>query len=338
MENENVDGQDDKDIFDAIRDVLDDDDSLSIISSRVQMDNQKIRDLAEPILELLKLNGVQLFSGGDDIRAAGLQNKLDQVNAYAGMINKFLPVLKHIYKMLTENKESQLNNDDWDDMMFDQQQNITPEQMQQQTQQRQQQQQMQQGQIDPDFLSHPGQEYGAQNVSLPQSDRKAINMKAMLEKHMSKFGRKGMNDVVREFEKIGKIDLGMDIDESTPVQEAGQTGPIQQPAEPSIHNMTMKDMVAKHQAKFGGDNMEKVEAEMISAGLSTEGLDFSSNGTGDRAQVSESRDSDYVMDNDDEDMDDAFDTVSQPHTKRARLNDVGNASAFSDDDRDDYLD
>jgi hypothetical protein len=321
--------EDDLDIFDSIEEILEDDTALTIISSRFDnWDSEKIRSIVKPLLNIFKKRGVEMFSGGDDIRAEALQGYMDTANSYAGIVHEFWPLLKTIYQYIKENKAAagSLDDEDWNDMLFEEQ---TAPQMQQMPPQMQQQQQQA---IDPNFIGPPPQQaYGAQNMQ-PQPVRQQDNgltLESMLEKHMEKFGSKGMDDVVRDFEKLSKRDLGIEVADSVlPTQEAGQTGPVARGKEPELNNMTMKDMVARHQAKFGNEGMEKVGEEMKSAGLDTGDLDFT-----DESIQGETDDKDFVMDDEEEHLSTAFDENA---TKRARLDDMPRPGF--DDDRDDYLD
>ena len=247
------------DIFDAIEEIMNDPVALGFVSSKVHMDNEQVKNIVSPFLGIMKTQGVQMFSAGDESRAAQIQGGLDTVNSYAAVVKTFWPLFKMIYENIRQGrKDTTLADEDWDGMMFNEQ-----PQPQAQPQQGGQPPQPKSG---ADFLKRPTPNAFSSTSNTPPPKKSGGNtaMKAIIENHRKKYGDSGLDKVLVELKEKG-------IDVDVEIKKEGA------PAPSSIKGMTMNDMVNKFHSKYGNDQgtgrdeagWNKVKSEMESAGLST---------------------------------------------------------------------
>jgi len=207
---------------------------------------------------------VEIFSAGDESRAARIESGFGVAASYASLVTEFLPLLQTIYGFMKEGKQvPNLADEDWDDMMFEEHLPEEPQISQE---------------IDPNFVGPPpGQIYSGQsNVSQPPPQRKdGLTMESIMRNHMKKYGSTGLGKVKKELEKDG-LTIDMEIKEDTSSADIYARYDKQGPSSdtPKLKNMTMKDLVERHQAQYGDEGMSKVMEEMDRAGLDNDGIEF----------------------------------------------------------------
>jgi hypothetical protein len=262
-----MDPGEDMDLFDNIEQILNDDIALGFISNRIDgMDNEKIREVANPFLQMFRSGGVEMFSAGNPDRAEKFKAGMDSLSSYVAIVRRFLPAFRVIYQFLSENRTTTgtLNDEEWDEMMsFD---NESVEGPRTETQ------------VDPKIIDHPTEQrsYSGDGVNPSVSASDGMSLKSIFEHHMEKFGSKGMGKVISELEGKENISLGIRVKETLNVMpatemSAGQNGPSSEPK--GIKNLKLSDMVEKHRQQFGEEGMDKVIEEMKSAELDTGGIE-----------------------------------------------------------------
>ena len=180
------------DIFMAAEKILADDGNIEFISSKLRMDKNKLRDMVLPILNVLRVRGVQMFAAGDPVRTAKLQAGLDAVNGYADIIEDFVPIIKNVIGNIKEARmpEAKVTEADFADIMFDK----TPAQASQ----------VQPQGINPNSIPPPGQAVGQQAQSFSaQANTKAagpapLTMKSIYEKQLARYGTQGLTDEMKK--------------------------------------------------------------------------------------------------------------------------------------------
>lgn len=302
----------DVDIFDAVNDIVNDDFALGLLSTKVNMDKDKLRQIIVPFLGILKTQGVQMFSAGDDARAAKIQYGVDTLNSYASIVRAFFPIFKTLYQEIKSNKaaDANLGDDDWDSMMLE-----TPQPPQSAQPQPQPQK------VGPDFISRPASYSapGTERVSVSGPVSEGLTMEVILRRHMKKYGKTGMQEVLSELK-----DEGMHIDIEIPTSPEDPSAPKKEVR--SLKGLTLDKMIENHRAKFG----DAVDDEKDRKGwdeVEKERASFKDSQSDDLAKVAGSDADSRDLDGSDIGERD----IAPESRKRISLDDMPSMSPFDDD-------
>ena len=261
----------DEDIFDKLQQLLGNDMAMNFISNKFDgIDNSEIREVVEPLIGVLKTQGVEMFSAGDEVRAEALQKYVNNAGSYFGILQAFWPALKKLYDSFksAKRKEKGLTDEDWNQMMYE---DIIPEQY------NNIEQQNGQGQgIDPNFLAQQQQQAQTRNPNMQNfgsqqrqatKQKTGLTIESMLKNHASKFGTDGMDKVVQDLQHVTKNELDFDdemygyqrIDNGMAQGQQRQKLQGQQrqqqhsdDTEDGFKDMTFQSMINEHYRKFGG--------------------------------------------------------------------------------------